>query len=286
MSSIAIIGLVILGVAVCIGGAMIAGAYRWNAETKWLRTRLEANRTLIRPPIYDPQELESLPPPVQRYLRAVLREGQPLVAAANLQQNGAMNMSERGEHWTAFTATQRVVTRRTGFDWDARISMLPGVVVRVHDAYAAGEGILHAALLGLVTVAEAGGTPQSAEGELMRFLAEAPWYPTALLPSQGVRWEPVGGTAALATIADGNATVSLRFEFNETGLIDSVHADARWRTVKEEPVSTPWTGRFRHYEIHGGMQVPMEAEVAWLLPQGWKPYWRGHITGLDYEFAQ
>jgi hypothetical protein len=120
----------------------------------------------------------------------------------------------------------------------------------------------------------------------MRFLAEAPWYPTALLPSQGVRWEPVSDTSAMATITDGNAVVSLRFEFNEMGLIDSVHADARWRTVKEEVIPTPWTGRFWKYEIRDGMQVPMEAEVAWLLPEGRKPYWRGCISGVNYEFEE
>lgn len=35
--------------------------------------------------------------------------------------------------------------------------MMPGLKVRVHDAYVAGEGILHAAILGLFTVVELGG---------------------------------------------------------------------------------------------------------------------------------
>jgi hypothetical protein len=70
--------------------------------------------------------------------------------------------------------------------------LLPGLPVRVHDAYVAGEGRLHATLLALITLADLRGTREMAEGELMRFLAEAPWYPTALLPSQGVRWEAAG----------------------------------------------------------------------------------------------
>ena len=68
---------------------------------------------------------------------------------------------------------------------------MPGLVVRVHDAYAAGEGMLHAALFGLFTVADLRGTRDIAEGELIRFLAETAWYPTALLPGQGVRWDAV-----------------------------------------------------------------------------------------------
>jgi hypothetical protein len=33
------------------------------------------------------------------------------------------------------------------------------------------------------------------------------------------------------------------------------------------------------------MLVPLDGEVAWLLPAGARPYWRGDITSLAYEFA-
>lgn len=39
-----------------------------------------------------------------------------------------------------------------------------------------------------------------AEGEFMRFFAEAAWYPTALLPSQGVRWQAVDAHTASARL--------------------------------------------------------------------------------------
>ena len=80
--------------------------------------------------------------------------------------------------------------------------------------------------------------------------------------------------------------MSLLFEFSEAGLIASVNADARWRTVKDEVLPTPWAGRFWQYELRDGIRVPVEAEVAWLLPEGRRPYWRGRITHFHYEFAQ
>jgi hypothetical protein len=46
--------------------------------------------------------------------------------------------------------------------------MLPGMIVRVHDAYIAGEGMLHASLFGLVSLVDLRGTPEMAQGELMR----------------------------------------------------------------------------------------------------------------------
>ena len=68
---------------------------------------------------------------------------------------------------------------------------------------------MHAALLGLVTLADIRGTSEVAQGELLRFLAEAAWYPTALLPSQGVRWEALDGISARATLTDGATMVAL-----------------------------------------------------------------------------
>jgi hypothetical protein len=164
--------------------------------------------------------------------------------------------------------------------------MMPGLPVRVHDAYIAGEGTLHASLLGLFTVVDMRGTRDVAEGELMRFFAEAAWYPTALLPSQGVHWEAVDDHSAKATLEEGDITITMLFTFNEEGLIDTVRAEARGRAVGEEVIPTPWHGRFWNYEERNGMRVPLDGEVAWLLPEGEKPYWRGHITEIRYQFAR
>jgi len=70
------------------------------------------------------------------------------------------------------------------------------------------------------------------------------------------------------------------------GLIETVRAEARGRTVGGQIVPTPWHGRFWSYEERDGMRVPLEGEVAWLLPEGPKPYWRGRITELVYEPAR
>ena len=130
------------------------------------------------------------------------------------------------------------------------------------------------------------GTPEVAQGELMRFFAESAWYPTAMLPSQGVRWEAVDDTSAKATLKDGEITLTMLFRFNEDGLIESVRAEARGRTVAGTVIPTPWESRWSHYELRDGMCIPLEGEVAWMLPEGPKPYWRGRIAGLSYEFTQ
>ncbi len=266
--------LIITGsVIVLVGIASLYGKYQWQLETDRLRDRLTNGKQTINPKTYDPKELEGLPIPVQRFFRVVLKEGQPIVAAVNLSQQGIFNMSETEAKWSPFTATQFVTTQQPGFDWDARIQMAPGVSAFVHDAYALGAGSLHASLLGLFTVADVRDTPAAAQGELLRFFAEMLWYPTALLPSQGVRWEAIDDTSARATFTDAPTTVSLVFRFNAEGTIivpigfanETMRAEARYR---DKLTAMPWSGRFWNYSVCDEMLIPLEGEVGWEYPDG------------------
>jgi hypothetical protein len=283
--------LITLAALAAVAAALIAwGTWRWQAATRTLVQQLDAARVPPGPTHYDStRELPGLPEPVQRYFRTVLTEGQPMVAAVTLQHRGSFNMGATQEQWKPFTSWQRSVTRRPGFVWDGRIAVVPGLAVHVHDAYVAGQGILRPAVAGLFTLLdlrdaspEPGGV---AHGELMRFVAEAAWYPTALLPSQGVRWQALDARSARATLADGELTLTLTFEFASDGTMARVRADARGRTVGDHVLLTPWEGVWSDMQLQAGMRVPMRGEVAWLTPQGRLPYWRGTVSSLDYEFA-
>jgi hypothetical protein len=154
-------------------------------------------------------------------------------------------------------------------DTDARLHLL-------------GFGNLHASLLGLFTVAKMHNTPELNQGELLRFFAEATWYPTALLPSQGVRWDAIDDTSARATLTDGAITVSLVFQFNAEGAIATMWAEARYR---DKLTAMPWCGRFWEYSVRNGMLIPLEGEVGWEHPEGTRLYFKGRITEINYEFA-
>jgi hypothetical protein len=88
--------IVIITVAIIVlfGLVSLYGSYQWRLSTDKLRAKLTGGRQATTPKNYDPKELEGLPDPVQRYFQAVLKDGQPIVAAANLSQQGLFNMSE------------------------------------------------------------------------------------------------------------------------------------------------------------------------------------------------
>ena len=275
-----------VGLVVAAGIGLIAfGRLRWQAATQVQMAQLEAARVPVPAGRYDAHEINGLPAPVQRYFRAVLRDGQSLIAAATFELAGTINMSATGKQWKPFTSTQRAVVHRPGFLWDGRVSMLPGLAAHVHDGYCAGLGTLHAAMLGLFTVAQVQGGGEIARAELMRYFAEMAWYPTALLPSQGVRWLAVDDHSANATLVDGPITLTLLFRFDNAGLIASVHADERGSGVGKDMVMLPWDCSVSNYQLRDGILVPTRGQAAWVRPEGRRPYFVGHLTSLAYEFA-
>jgi hypothetical protein len=277
--------LTLLVILALVQGTRALGERRWASRTRELEARLESLRRSPSPARFDPALLEGLPEPVRRYLNLVLQPGQPLIAAVRLEQEGSFEARGDGRGWRAFRSRQRVIAQRPGFLWDARVQMFPGVAVHVHDAYLGGEGLLHPALQGLLSLMELRGPGTIAEGELLRFLAESPWYPTVLLPSQGVCWEPLDGRSARATLRDGETAVSLDFHFGPDGRVDSIRAEARPRLVGRENFPTPWEGRWWDYAQHGDFLVPTRGEVSWVLPDGPRPYWRGHLSRIEHELA-
>jgi len=275
-------------VAIAWLGLASYGRLRWASATQALLAQLEAARVPHVAERFDARELDGLPAPVQRYLRAVLKDGQAIVAAATFQHTGTFNVTALGsrERWIPFTSEQRVVTHGPGFVWNARMVLVPGVTILVHDAFAGGVGTLHAAALGLFSLADQHGTGEIARGELMRYMMEAVWYPTALLPSQGVKWVAVNEVSADATMVDGDISMTMRFTFGSGGVIESVRADARAAMVGGKQVMMPWEGRMSDYQDLDGMRLPLTAEAAWLTPQGRKPYWRGTIASARYELSR
>jgi hypothetical protein len=262
------------------------GRRRWKLCGRKLYAGIEAARSPVVPRSYNLRELEDVPDPVNQYFRTVINQGQPLILAVDLKHSGSFNLGQRSETWRRFRSTQRVITQRPGFVWDARICMIPPISVYVRDAYLLEKGVLIAKLLGLLKVMGQPSTPALAQAELMRFLAEAVWYPTALLPSQGVVWTTIDERHAWANLTDGTTTVSLSFQFNNDGLVTSVRSDKRYRVVDGNPVATPWQGRFWDYTDIDGTMIPLEGEVAWLLPGGAQPYWRGRIQHVEYEYSR
>ena len=267
------VGLVVVGSAV---GAVALGHARWRRDTAWALAQLErlgpgAPSTL--------RASEGLPEPVARYFAFALPAGQVPIHSAHVVQRGEFLL--RPGTWSPMRAEQHFSGGAPGFVWDASIRMNPLLRVRVRDSYLRGEGRMLGKVEALVPVVDQHGTREMAEASLQRWMAEAVWLPTALLPREGLTWSALDAHTARMTVQDAGVSASADFRFGAQGEILEVSA-LRYRDVDGKPVLTPWRGRFWSYARVEGLQVPREAEVGWELPEGLQLYWRARLESFEY----
>ena len=226
------------------------------------------------------QGLDAVPEPVVRYLRWALRTTK-YIQEVRISQIGTLRTDVRSERWMPFEAEHIVVPPAIGFVWDARVRVAPLLHVRVRDALIEGRGSGHVSLLSAFTVSADADTPEMNSGSLHRYLAEAVWYPTALLPSPKLHWAEIDATRALATLTDHNVSVSLEFRFADTGEVSGIYTPGRWGKFPEGYRQAPWEGHFRDYRERDGILVPSEGDVGWYLNNEWQPVWKGSIIAFQ-----
>jgi len=270
------------GALIGTAAAVAAGNLVWDRTTEAAVRRLTAEAPAMPMERFSLDDLDGLPAPVARYFAFALPEGQAIIHEARIEQAGAFRIGGPRSPWFPFTALQHVAAEPPGFVWDARIRVALCLTIRVRDSYLGGAGAMQGRLLSLVPVVEQAGTPELAAGALQRYLAEAVWLPTALLPRQGVRWEAIDDKTARATFTDGNTTVSLEYRFGEQGEVVSIYTPSRYRDVGGAAVPTPWACHLGDYARVNGVMVPLRAEVEWILPEGPLPYFRGRLNHIHY----
>lgn len=279
---------ILLPIGVVTGLIVIAtfflGRYRWRTKICNLESILLKS---IEDPIINKVDFTSftlLPMPVARYLKYALVDGQPIITTTKMQQAGLLRTSTTTNKWLSFTATQLVVPAAPGFIWSAKVAVLFRTYINVLDTYVAGVGSGRVSFLSAVNIASDADSPELNAGALHRYLAEAVWYPTALLPESGVVWTAINNQTALATIKTGEVSVSLEFRFNPLGEVTGIYSPGRFRKMVGGYEKTPWEGRFHGYTTQAGMRIPTYGEVGWYELGIWQGVWKGNINDIQFAF--
>jgi hypothetical protein len=272
---------VLAGVGLVGGGTLYAASaqHRWREESRAAFGSIDRAACGALPVTTIPSDL---PAPVARYFRFALSVDPSPVVRALITWDGEMRMKP-GADWVPFSATQAFSTEPPAFVWDANIRVMRLVPVRVRDGYRAQQGSMEARVLGIAPVVERRGTPELAQGALARWLGEAVWFPSALVPAGDgrIRWEALDDSTARAIVTDGEVTAMADFSFAPSGEILSMRA-LRYRDMGGSGVLTPFEGQYATWVRRGGYMVPGSAEVAWLLPEGRYAYWRARPERIDY----
>ena len=126
-----------------------------------------------------------------------------------------------------FTAVEEFAVHEAAFSWHARFPILPFLAMGIHDGLLAGEGLMRGRLAGIPFMNKRG--PALTIGAAMRYLAEIPWVPYAMLANDRLHWRQVDDiTVEVSTdTLFGRAAVSI--EFDAAGDVVRAYSDARPR---------------------------------------------------------
>lgn len=255
---------------------------RWAFDRK-VRTEVSAlvgGARVASPEQVSESDIVALPEPVRRYLHysGVLDRSAP--SFVRLEHGGTFRTSPN-QKWTPIEGVEYFTALPPGSLWYAVLEPAPPVTIRARDCYLHGQGNMLVKLLSLVPLSNERG-PKLDQGALLRFLAETPWIPSALLPGGPMEWSVVDESSAQVTLRDGPTKVSAIFHLGSDGAITRVQAE-RFRSVEDGYELVPWGGTYRKYAEVGGIRVPMEVEVTWRLESGDFTYARFRVTKIAFD---
>jgi hypothetical protein len=172
-----------------------------------------------------------------------------------------------------------------GFVWIASMGS-PGLMrVSGSDAYAWGEAWTCFWLLGTIPVARAAGTPDLARSAAARGIAEAAlWVPAALLPADGVAWEPIDDRRSRAVVLHRGEQHAIDLTVAEDGRPVSV-AMQRWTNANPERVFRwqPFGGTIEEVGTFEGCTVAVRLEAGNEFgTDHYVPFFRPRVVAVRY----
>lgn len=229
---------------------------------------------------FDAACFENLPKPVKRYFEYALPPEIHAISSARIKHGGLFRMYP-SKKWFKIKAEEYFTSAVPSFLWYGKIAPFPLFWISARDRLFKGKGEMKIQLLSTFTL----GDPKGKEMDvscLLRFLAEAPIIPTAMLPSEYLKWQPIDDNSAKAIISYGGVAASAVFHFNEAGQPTKVYSEERYREDKGSFIKTPWGGYYGKYEDKEGIKVPTEFKVFWVIDGEEFTYITANID--EYEF--
>ncbi|MCB0422454.1 MAG: hypothetical protein KDD61_15750 [Bdellovibrionales bacterium] len=266
MKTILIILLLLLGVGTVL---FFFESHRFN---QWLKNGHQKIRN--HQGVGTQVDVQTLPLLLQNYLQKVL-VGKPSISYIEFTQSGDFRMTPKDE-MAPFTAEQIVSVRSPMFSWVAKIPM-NGLPITVCDRLIDEQGELQARLFSAIPLAKGSGD-RFLRGELLRYLAEIPWYPMAILNQPNIEWQQSEENKVKGTLSMKRISATVEYTFNDKGLIESIFVPDREKIDGQNIEQRPWLGEFSQYDERSGVIIPTRGQVSWLLSEGKFTYFVGNVT--------
>lgn len=235
-----------------------------------------AGQVSAREQVLTVEKISVLPANVRRWVEHSNVLNRKLPAMYRVLQRGTLRTTAEGRRMP-FEAEQFFSVDPPGFIWRARIDAGPHMKIAGRDKYQNGHGHILIKPLYLFTAANGFGK-QIDQGTLLRFLAEAAWFPEMAV-SKYLRWEGIDDRRARVTMEYGGTSASGIFFFNEEGLVEGFEA-RRYGDFGGIYRKENWSVNVTSHRKFNDVPIGHQNEVTWKLKEGNFTWLRMEITEI------
>ncbi len=226
------------------------------------------------------KDLSRFPEVVQRYLKYSLEENQESIFYTHLKHGGEFRTSPN-HPWFPIKGEYHYLASEPAFYWKGVIKPLPFLFISARDFYFRGRGEMKIRLNKIIPLGKTTG-PEMDQASLMRFVSEAPLFPSIFLTADYLSWKKIDSTSVKISIEDNEVSAEGIFTFSEKGEIIK-YTSTRARETKEGPQLTKWTGYFYDYQNFHGFKIPTYFVAEWNLSEEDFQYVRFRINSINFN---
>jgi hypothetical protein len=231
------------------------------------------------PALLTEQDIQHLPPPVQKHLRFTGSVGKPKVVNVRVAWKGSMRTKLDGD-WLPIRAWQY-----NFFGDPARLfyieSSMYGLPFDGYHAYVADSATMQIKVGALVQVVDAKG-PKMNQGETVTMFNDMCLLAPATLITPWIRWEEIDSVMVRGFFSNRGNTVSAVLTFDPSGALRNFVSNDRYLSEDGKAyLSYPWSTPVGEYREFGGRKVAAAGEAVWHMPQGEYAYGRFTVEELE-----
>jgi hypothetical protein len=225
-------------------------------------------------------DIQSLPPPVQNYLRYSGAMGKPKLSNVRISFDGEMR--GKGIDWFPFRSLQY-----NFFEQPTRLFYIKGrmyalTVPGFHD-YQNGKDRMNIKLFGMIPVIHAEGAELDRTETVTYFNDLCLFAPAALIDKR-IIWKPIDSSSAGAIFTNAMNKISATLYFNQTGQLVNFISDDRSPIDEMKPIrfSTP----VKDYKTFDGRNIPTYGEAVWHYPDRDFVYGKFYLKSIEYNVGE
>jgi hypothetical protein len=247
---------------------------------KDVKTNLNKSQSINNTDLLTEKEIESLPEPVQKYLRYCNVINKPKVKNVRIVFDGEMR--DKGKDWFKFQSVQYNFFEEPTRLFFMKAKMFATTVPIYHD-YQMANARMQVKLFGLFPMVEKKGIEMNMAETVTVFNDMCLMVPATLIDKR-IEWEIIDKHVVKATFNNQGFQINAFLKFNEKGQLTNFISEDRYEInhMKRYRFSTP----VKDYRNIEGVNVPTFGEAIWHYPEGEFVYGKFYLKSIEYNGSE